>query len=289
MIRFFKYFLESIFIYTFFLIAKILGLNISRKLFSLIFFKIGPFIKSKKIIEENLFRAFGDIDDNHKINIISKMWKNYGMTFIEYVYLKRFRNNDEHINIKGKEVLNSIIVNNKPVIFISGHFANFELMTMELTKQDIKLATIYRPLNNYFLNPYMEYLRKKYVCKNQIKKGISGIRETVQYLNKGYSIALMVDQRLGEGKKLNFFNHEAYTTTLPAQIALKHKLDIVPIYINRNEKNKFELEIIQPIKTSNMENSEKNKIDISLNINKIIEKMILRDPSQWIWTHNRWK
>ena len=289
MIKFFKYLIESIFIYIFFLIAKILGLNISRKLFSLIFCKVGPFIKSKKIIEENLFRALGDRGDNQKIDIISKMWKNYGMTFVEYIYLYRFRNNNEHINIKGKEILNSISSNNKPVIFISGHFANFELMSMELTKQDIKLATIYRPLNNYFLNPFMEYLRKKYVCEKQIKKGISGIRETIQHLNNGYNIALMVDQRLGEGKKLNFFKQEAYTTTLPAQIALKHKLDIVPIYISRNEKNNFELEIIQPIKTSNMENTEKNKIDISLNINKIIEKMILRDPSQWIWTHNRWK
>ena len=46
---------------------------------------------------------------------------------------------------------------------------NYELMSMELTKANIKLATIYRPLNNMFLDPYMEYLRKTFVCKNQIK------------------------------------------------------------------------------------------------------------------------
>ena len=45
-------------------------------------------------------------------------------------------------------------------------------MSMEITKKNLKLATIYRPFNNIFLNPLMEYLRKKYVCKNQIKKGI---------------------------------------------------------------------------------------------------------------------
>ena len=73
---------------------------------------------------------------------------------------------------------------NKPVIFISGHFANFELMSMEITKKNIQLATIYRPLNNFFLNPFMEYLRKKYVCKNQIKKGINGVREQLDILKK---------------------------------------------------------------------------------------------------------
>ena len=90
---------------------------------------------------------------------------------------------------------------------------------MEIVKKNINLATIYRPLNNYFLNPIMEYLRRKYVCKNQIKKGVSGVREAIEYLKKGYSIALMIDQRVSEGEKINFLK-SAFTTTLPAQLAL---------------------------------------------------------------------
>ena len=78
---------------------------------------------------------------------------------------------------------------------------------MEITRKNIKLATIYRPLNNYFLNPFMEYLRKKYICKNQIKKGINGVREAIDYIKKGYSIALMIDQRV-KREKINFFNKE---------------------------------------------------------------------------------
>ena len=58
---------------------------------------------------------------------------------------------------------------NENVIFVSGHFDNFELMAMTL-KKNIKLAAIYRPLNNYFINNIMVYLRKKYICKTQIKK-----------------------------------------------------------------------------------------------------------------------
>jgi len=285
-----KYFFEAIIIYIFFLIIKIIGLNKSRSLFSFIFIIIGPFIKSKKVIRENIYRVFGKNIDSKKI--IKNMWSNYGKVFVEYVYLNKFKKNpykNRHISINGIKVLNEVIKNKKPVIFISGHFANFELMSMELVKKQINLATIYRPLNNIFLNPLMEYLRKSFVCENQIKKGVSGIRECVSYLNKNYSIALMVDQRVSEGQRLPFFKHGALTTTLPAQLALKYKCDIVPIYISRNKDDSFKMEFYNPIKTSGKESSDKNKIDISLKINKIIEEMILRDPGQWTWTHNRWK
>ena len=285
-----KYFFEAIIIYIFFLIIKIIGLNQSRSLFAFIFIIIGPLIKSKKIIKENIFRVFGSKADSGKI--IKDMWSNYGKVFAEYIYLNKFKKSsyrNKYVSIKGIEILDSVIKNKKPVIFISGHFANFELMSMELVKKNIDLATIYRPLNNIFLNPLMEYLRKRFVCKNQIKKGVSGIRECMSYLNKNYSIALMVDQRVSEGKRLPFFKHGALTTTLPAQLALRYKCDIVPIYISRNKNDTFKMEFFKPIKASAKESSDKNIIDICLKINKIIEEMILRDPGQWIWTHNRWK
>ena len=287
-----KYLFEALFIYTFFFIIKVIGLNNGRKLAILIFKNIGPFFKSKNIINENLDRALIDNSNSTKKEIILKMWSNYAMTFVEYLYLKRFKKNilnNSEITIKGKNIIDQIKIEKKPVIFISGHFANFELMSMYLVQNDIKLATIYRPLNNFFLNPLMEFLRRSHVCKNQIKKGLAGIRDVVEYLKKDYSIALMVDQRVSEGKSLPFFEKNALTTTLPAQVALKYKFDIVPIYISRKKNNNFEIEILNPIKTTEISDTEKNKIDISLRINKIIEKMILRDPSQWIWTHNRWK
>jgi len=212
------------------------------------------------------------------------------MTFVEYFYLKKFKNNNNHIQIKGEENLN-FSNNNEPVIFISGHFANFELMSMELTKRKVNLATIYRPLNNFFINPIMEYLRKKYICPNQIKKGMSGVKDSIRFLNEGSSIALMVDQRVSEGEILPFFEKNCFTTTLPAQLAIKFNCNIVPIYISR-ENNKFSMEIYKPIMIKNYKNIMDHtdmKIKISNDINLLLEEMILRDPSQWILTHNRWK
>jgi KDO2-lipid IV(A) lauroyltransferase len=213
------------------------------------------------------------------------MWKNYGMTFIEYIFLDYFRKKNSHIEIIGEKNLINVIKNNKTVIFISGHFANFELMSMEITKRNIQLATIYRPLNNIFLNPLMEYLRKKYVCKNQIKKGINGVRETIEYIKKKYSIALMIDQRVSEGEKINFFGKPALTTTLPAQLSTKYDLGIIPVYIQRDKNNKFKIEFQNEINPKNFV----NKLELTKELNKVLEKMIIRNPNQWIWTHNRWK
>ena len=285
MIKPIKYFFEAFFVYLSFLIAKLIGLSLSRKFFSFIFKKIGPIIRSNNIINKNLLNFSNKLSDQKKREIISNMWSNYGMTFIEYIFLNNFKKRQSHINIEGKNILLKISKNNKPVIFIPGHFANFELMSMEITKKKINLATIYSPLNNFFLNPFMEHVRKKHVCKNQIKKGRRGVKESVQYIKNNHSIALMVDQRVSEGEKIKFFDKEALTTTLPGQLALKYKLDIVPIFIERTNNNLFKMKVYEPIKSS----SFKDTSEVSEKLNKIIENMIIKNPNQWIWTHDRWK
>ncbi|MDB9760515.1 lysophospholipid acyltransferase family protein [Pelagibacteraceae bacterium] len=284
-----KYFFQAIIIYIFFIIIKLFGLKLSRKIFSYLFNKIGPIIKSNKVIDDNLDKFIGSYNEDKKKKIKISMWSNYGKTFVEYLFLKKFNNQNSHIEIKGEKILQQIIQKNKPVIFVSCHFANFELMSMELTKKKINLATIYRPLNNFFLNPFMEHIRKKYICKNQIKKGLGGVKNAISYIQNNFSVALMIDQRVSEGKRLPFFEHMALTTTLPSQLAIKYDLDIVPIYIFRNENDNFDMEIYDPIKASNKDDLETNKLNLTIKLNKIAEQMISRNPGQWIWSHNRWK
>ena len=283
--RLFKYLLQSIIIYLMFFLGRILGLKISRKLFSFIFVNFAPIFKSRKIIDSNL-KIFSKKNPNfNKEIIIKNMWKNYGMTFIEYVFLNFFKKSNSHIQIEGEDNLKNVMIKNKPVIFISGHFANYELMSMEITKKGVKLATIYRPLNNYFLNPFMEYLRKKFVCKNQIKKGVSGVRNAIDYIKNDHSIALMVDQRLSEGEKIDFFGEPASTTTLPAQLAIKFDLSIIPVFIERREDNNFRIKFLDEIKPANFQ----DKFVLTKKLNEILEEMIIKNPNQWIWSHNRWK
>ena len=265
--------------------GRILGINISRKLFSFLFVLIGPFFKSRKIIDNNLNIFSNEVPSVDKKKIINDMWKNYGKTFIEYIFLNYLRKKNYYVTLKGEENLIQVTEKNKPAIFVSGHLANFELMSMEMTKRNIPLATIYRPLNNFFLNSFMEFLRKKYVCSNQIKKGINGVREAIEFIKKKKCIALMIDQRVSEGEKINFFNKPALTTTLPAQLSIKFDLEIIPVYIERDKNDKFKIEFQKPINPKNF----KNKVELTQKLNIILEKMIIRNPGQWIWTHNRWK
>ena len=280
------YFIEFIFINIFFFFFKLLGYKISSNLGFLIGRLFGPIFRSKSLIVENLKKSKISIKQNYN-EVASNVLGNYGRIFSEYPFLKNFRNGqlNNFIEINGKNYLENILKEKKRVVFISGHFNNFELMAMQIEKVGIELSAIYRPLNNVFLNKTMEKIRTHYICKNQIKKGMAGTRQVIRNLKKGSSVALMIDQRVREGSKVKFFGNLATTTTIPAQLIKKYKCELVPIYIERKEKHYFKMHISKPIKV----NTKKTTQEITLFLNTVLEKMILKHPDQWIWTHNRWK
>ena len=282
-----KYFIQFLLIIISFVIFKLLGVKFSSNLSGKIFEKIGPFFRSKRIIQSNIKRAFPNtnLEDIEKIS--KSMWNNYGRIFAEYIFLKDFRsgNLSSKIEIDGEEILEEINKSKKQVVFISGHLSNFELMAMCIEKSGIKLSAIYRPLNNIFLNKIMERIRKKFICKNQIRKGIGGLKQLINLKKKNYSTALMIDQRVSEGILSNFFNEKALTTTIPAQLIKKFNIAVVPIYIERIEGINFRIKVNNPINFP----QEASIQNITDELNQILEKMIYKNPNQWIWSHNRWK
>ena len=282
-----KYFIQFLIIFILFLVFKVLGLRFASYISGKIISLIGPFFRSKNLIKSNILKALPNLDKDEIKNISKMMWNNYGRILAEYIFIKEFRMSNVENNIKviGQEKLDAIKESQEPVIFISGHFNNFELMAMHLEKSGINLAAIYRPLNNKFLNLIMEKIRKKYICKNQIKKGISGTKQLLSFFKSKTSIALMIDQRVSQGVRSNFFHHEAFTTTIPAQFVKKFKCKIVPIYIERTQGVNFTITIHDPLEYSSTESVE----SITLSLNILLEKMILKNPEQWIWSHNRWK
>ena len=282
-----KYFTQFILALLSFAVFKIFGLKFSSKIGGKIFEKIGPLFRSKKIIHSNIKNAFPNIDQHQLDHITNLMWNNYGRIFAEYIFIKDFRKGkySSNLEINGQHILDEIINQKKQVVFISGHMGNFELMAMYLEKTGIKLSAIYRPLNNIFLNPIMERIRKKYICKYQIKKGIGGMKKLIKLKKNNFSTALMIDQRVSEGVMSNLFNKQALTTTIPAQLVKRFNISVVPVYIERLKDINFKITICEPInfaKDSSIQN-------ITDKLNEELEKMILNKPHQWIWSHNRWK
>jgi len=282
-----KYFFQFLFVIFFFSLFKILGFKISSAIGGKLFEIIGPMFRSKKLIHSNIKRAIPDINLQDINKLTKLMWNNYGRVFAEYIFIKDFRSGkiDSTVEIIGQETLAEIKKINKPVVFISGHFSNFELMAMHLEKAGIELSAIYRPLNNIFLNKIIEKIRKNYICKNQIKKGIGGMKQLISLKKNNHSTALMIDQRVSEGIKADFFNQEALTTTIPAQLVKKFNIPVVPIFIERINGINFKITINKPLNFS----KETSIKDITIELNQILEKMIISNPEQWIWSHNRWK
>ena len=281
-----RYFFEFILIIILFCLLKLLGYKIASEFGCFLGKTFGPLFRSKKIITNNLIKFDKSLTPERIARISREMWGNYGRILSEYPYISNFRKGDldKYIKIENKEKLEEV-KKGQPVVFISAHFSNFELMALAIEKAGVNLSAIYRPLNNKMVNSIMEPLRKKHICKNQIKKGINGVRESLKFFKQGISIALMIDQRVSEGEKINFFGYPAYTTTIPAQFVKKFGCKIQPVHIERYNKINFKITFDEQITI------EKNadNTSISLKLNQWLENKIRKNPSQWIWTHNRWK
>ena len=290
MIKSIKYFIQFIIVIFLFIIFFLIGKKLASNLSSYIFKTFGKFFRSSEIIRGNLKICFPENSDIQNDEIINKMWDNYGRTLAEYINLRFFQNNNDHIKILNLDKLEKLKSSKDPVLFFSGHFANFELMAMELEKQNFQISAIYRKLNNFFLNPIMEFFRTSYICKDQIAKPLpgedkGGTRELLSRVKDRRNIALMVDQKLTEGIIAKLFNKDCYTTRIPAQFAKKYNYKLVPISLKRVDKYFFEMNILDEIDFS----KEDSELQITNRINNVIEKMIKENPGQWIWTHKRWK
>jgi Kdo2-lipid IVA lauroyltransferase/acyltransferase len=287
-----RYFLEFVIVIIFFLIFKFIGLKLSSDLGEIIGKYFGPLFRNKTIAKKNILTAFPDLNENSINEMIERMWKNIGRIFGEYIHINKFSIMDLKkikIGFANKNNFEILKKNNKPVVFFSGHFANFELMAKCLQELGFNIGAIYRPLNNIFLNPIMEFIRKKYICPIQIEKGSNGTKKLIKHISTNNPLALMIDQRLSSSIRVPFFNQPATTTTAPAQLAIKYDALLVPVFLKRLEKTNFEFFIEEPLIINRTNDYDKDIFNITQSMNKKIEEFIKRDPAHWLWSHDRWK
>ena len=287
-----RYFLEFILVIFFFLVFKIIGLKLSSDLGEIIGKYFGPLFRKRTIAKKNILIAFPDFNEKSINEMIDSMWKNIGRIFGEYIHINKFSiidNNNKKIIFTNRNNVEILKKNNKPIVFFSGHFANFELMAKCLRELGFNIGAIYRPLNNIFLNPIMEFIRKKYICPIQIEKGSNGTKKLIRHISTNNPLALMVDQRLSSSIRVPFFDQPATTTITPAQLAIKYDALLVPVFLKRLEKTNFEFFIEEPLITNRTNDYDKDIFNITQIMNIKIEEFIKRDPAHWLWSHDRWK
>jgi len=287
-----RYFLEFILVIFFFLVFKIIGLKLSSDLGEIIGKYFGPLFRKRTIAKKNILIAFPNFNEKSINEMIERMWKNIGRIFGEYIHVNKFSiidNNKKKIVFTNRNNVEILKKNNKPIVFFSGHFANFELMAKCLQELGFDIGAIYRPLNNIFLNPIMEFIRKKYICPIQIEKGSNGTKKLIKHISNNNPLALMVDQRLSSSIRVPFFDQPATTTITPAQLTIKYDALLVPVFLKRLEKTNFEFFIEEPLITNRTNDYDKDIFNITQIMNIKIEEFIKRDPAHWLWSHDRWK
>ena len=287
-----RYFLEFFIVLIFFIIFKVIGLKLSSDLGEIIGKYFGPLFRKKTIAKKNILIAFPDLNQKSINEMIDRMWKNIGRIFGEYIHINKFSIIDQKkikIVFANKSNFELLKKNSKPIVFFSGHFANFELMAKCLQELGFNIGAIYRPLNNIFLNPIMEFIRKKYICPIQIEKGSNGTKKLIKHISTNGPLALMIDQRLSSSIRVPFFNQPATTTTTPAQLAIKYDALLIPVFLKRLEKTNFEFFIEEPLIINKTSDYDKDIFNITQIMNKKIEEFIKKDPAHWLWSHDRWK
>jgi KDO2-lipid IV(A) lauroyltransferase len=174
------------------------------------------------------------------------------------------------------------------VLFVSGHFANWELMPFVAAQYGIEGGEVYRPLNNPAIDRWMVRQRMTYGPKDQIAKGAQGTRRIFTLLRGGKAILLLVDQKTNEGVPAPFFGRDAMTTPAPAALALKLGALVLPASLERLRGSRFRMTVHPALEFAATGDSERDTLALTIRINEKIEELVRRRPSQWLWIHRRW-
>ena len=283
-----KNILEYFLLISFYKISKFIGIRFSSLLGGVVLFVYGKFSLKNKIALKNLNKVFPSKNLKQKKTIINRMWFHFGRVIGEYPHLEKINAlGSENITIEGLENLTDPLKKNKNCLFFSAHLGNWELTSHPLTELGYTISFIYRPPNNPFVDNLLRRIRKKYGV-NLIRKGPSGAKECIKVLksNKG-NIGMLMDQKMNDGIKANFFGYEVMTASAIARFAIKFKCPIIPAICKRVNGTRFLIKYYPEIKYEKILELE-SELNIINYLNRYIENWIKESPEQWIWVHNRW-
>ena len=281
----FSYAVEAILIHFVLSILKIFPYRTRIYAGSLIFrIFISPLTGNKKRIESNLNLVMPNLLENEKNKLATRCLDNIGMTMFELLSPKEFKLAGQRAKVLGPGIalLERARDESKPVILISGHFGNYDVIRANLISKGYELGALYRPMNNpYFNATYLKSISS--IGVPLFARGNNGMAEMMKFLRDGKSIALLIDQHMANGEPLKFFGKTAFTATSAAKMALKYDAILMPFFVVRKGRTSdFDLHFEAPIEHS-------NPIKMTQDFNDRLEARVKENLDQWLWTHKRWK
>jgi Kdo2-lipid IVA lauroyltransferase/acyltransferase len=238
---------------------------------------------------QNLKAAYPEKSTDEIEDIVREVSENLGRVVGEYPHLDKLTiGPGGRIEVEGIDIADAAVATGKGVMFVSGHFANWEIMANAATQWGYEGALVYRPPNNPYVDRYISRQRAKLGPKEHISKGAKGTRRIFTLLRRGKSIYMLVDQKTYEGVPAPFFGRDAMTTPAPASLALKLGSILVPAAAERLKGAHFRMTVYPPIEFEPSGNADRDALALTVKINAALEAIVRRRPSQWLWIHRRW-
>lgn len=239
--------------------------------------------------ERNLRIAFPEADEGEIRRLLRAQWTELGRSLIEFTIVDRIVADTDRLEIEGLERLQAIAAGAGPVVFISGHFSNFELMAAAMVRAGVKVQVTYRAMNNPYVDARVRAVRYRYGVRLFAPKGLEGARELMRALERGESVALMNDQKFNGGIEAPLFGVMAHTAPGPSTFALRFGVPLQPLSVQRvGEAARFKVIVHDPIV---LEDTGDKAADIAAGVRRInafIEDRIRARPHDWFWVHRRW-
>jgi KDO2-lipid IV(A) lauroyltransferase len=254
-----------------------------------LFRTLGPLTPVQKTVKRNLELAFPEMDSAARKTLITRQWENTGRAMAgEFAIMDRIVKDKGRIEIEGFEKLEAIAASGKPVIFISGHLSNFEIMNAAILAARVPYMITYRAANNPYVDDRMRATRAAYGVTAFAPKGSDGAKELLIALQNGESVGLMNDQKFNRGVPTPFFGHIAETAPGPTRLAQRFGTVLQPLTIRRLHKARFHVTVHDPIPVDDTGHKAQDIETTVCKISAFIESAVRDNPEEWFWVHKRW-
>lgn len=249
---------------------------------------LGPFTSAHRTARRGLRLAFPDMPEAEVRTILAAQWDNFGRYLAEFPITDRLTPAGGRVDVRDAERLKVIARAGRPVVLISGHLSNIEIMAAAILEAGIPCQVTYRALNNPYVDRRVREGRFRYGVRLFAPKGAEGARELLAALGEGRSIAMLNDQRYDGGVAAPFFGRMVMTNPAAVRLAQRFGTIIQPMSIQRVGGVRFRVFAHEPIEVPNTGDRTADIAAGVAAINAFIEGRVRERPGEWWWMHKRW-
>ncbi|MFS3134050.1 lysophospholipid acyltransferase family protein [Gluconacetobacter sacchari] len=264
---------------------------------------IGPRLPVSRVADANLRLAMPELDAPARRAIIRAVWDNLGRTVGEFPHLPTLKENPPSgpgWDVVGAEHLAAQLARGGPVIFMSGHIGNWEMLPPAVGRHGLPFASFYRAAGNPLVDDMIRALREAAMkaatgdgatggrALPMFAKGARGARGALAHLARGGRLGMLIDQKMNDGIEARLFGHPAMTAPALAAMALRYRCAVIPGYVERLGPARLRIHVEPPLHLPDSGDRQADILALTQAVNDRLERWVRARPGSWLWLHRRW-